>query len=291
MPGPPLGRTSSHRVHENVDMRNIVIMGAGGRDFHVFTTVYRDDPTRSGGGLHRGPDPGHRRPDVPPVAGRPALPGRHPDRPGGAARRPDRRAAGRRGGLRLLRHRPRGRDAQGVAGDGRWGGLPACWAGSDHAAQHEARGGGRRRAHGVRQEPDDPRRRAAAARRWPAGGAHPPPDALRRPRGDARPAVRDAGRHRRQQPDRRGARGVRGARRAGHGHVRRRRLRGDPARGRAGGRRHRLGRGQQRLPLRAAGRDDHRRRPAAARARAVLPPRRDDAADGRRRGRQQGRQR
>ncbi len=26
-------------------MRNVVIMGAGGRDFHVFATVYRDDPT------------------------------------------------------------------------------------------------------------------------------------------------------------------------------------------------------------------------------------------------------
>jgi predicted GTPase len=26
-------------------MRNIVIMGAGGRDFHVFSTVFRDDPT------------------------------------------------------------------------------------------------------------------------------------------------------------------------------------------------------------------------------------------------------
>jgi predicted GTPase len=27
------------------DMRNVVIMGAGGRDFHVFSTVFRDDPT------------------------------------------------------------------------------------------------------------------------------------------------------------------------------------------------------------------------------------------------------
>ena len=30
---------------KNGDMRKIVIMGAGGRDFHVFSTVFRDDPT------------------------------------------------------------------------------------------------------------------------------------------------------------------------------------------------------------------------------------------------------
>ena len=30
---------------KNGGMRNIVIMGAGGRDFHVFATVFRDDPT------------------------------------------------------------------------------------------------------------------------------------------------------------------------------------------------------------------------------------------------------
>ena len=30
---------------KNGRMRNVVIMGAGGRDFHVFATVFRDDPT------------------------------------------------------------------------------------------------------------------------------------------------------------------------------------------------------------------------------------------------------
>ena len=65
--------------------------------------------------------------------------------------------------------------------------------------------------------------------------------------------------------------------------LRRRRLRADPARGREGGRRHPLGRRQQR-PAVLRARPAHRaRRPAAARRRGGLPPRRGERPDGRRR--------
>ena len=50
-----------------------------------------------------------------------------------------------------------------------------------------------------------------------------------------------------------------------HGRLRRRRLRGDPARGGEGGRRHRLGRRQQRHSILPRRSDDHGRRPAPSR--------------------------
>ena len=77
----------------------------------------------------------------------------------------------------------------------------------------------------------------------------------------------------------------------GHDGLRRRRLRGDPRAGRGGGGRHRLGRRQQRLPVLPSRPPDRRGRPAPGRARAALPPRRDQPAHGRRRGREQGGQR
>ena len=43
-------------------MRNVLIMGAGGRDFHDFNVVDRDDPARRGRRLHGRSDPRHRRP-------------------------------------------------------------------------------------------------------------------------------------------------------------------------------------------------------------------------------------
>ena len=58
-----------------------------------------------------------------------------------------------------------------------------------------------------------------------------------------------------------------------------------------GGRRHRLGRRQQRLPVPRARSPHRRRRPAPRRRRAALPSRRDLPPDGRRRGREQGRRR
>ena len=78
---------------------------------------------------------------------------------------------------------------------------------------------------------------------------------------------------------------------AGPRPLRRRGLRGDPPRGREGGRRRRLGRRQQRLPVLQAGPVRRRGRPAPAGPRDALPPGRDEHPDGRRRGHQQGGQR
>ena len=91
--------------------------------------------------------------------------------------------------------------------------------------------------------------------------------------------------------DDRGARGVRAAPRRGQPRLRRHRLRGDPRRGRAGGRRDPLGRRQQRHAVHPAGPAHRRRRPAPARPRAPLPPGRDEPAHGRRLRREQDRQR
>ena len=89
----------------------------------------------------------------------------------------------------------------------------------------------------------------------------------------------------------RGARGVRAAHRRGQPRLRGHRLRGDPRGRRAGGGRDRLGRRQQRHAVHQAGRPHRRRRPAPARARAALPPGRDEPAHGGRLRREQGGQR
>ena len=122
-------------------------------------------------------------------------------------------------------------------------------------------------AHRRRQEPDHavPRRppRGAGAQ----GRRDPPPDAVRRPREAARPALRDLRGPRPPRDHHRGARGVRAAPRRRTGPLRGRRLRGDPPRGGEGSRRHPLGRRQQRLPVLQAGPLRRRGGPAAARPR------------------------
>ncbi len=60
-------------------MKKVIIMGAGGRDFHNFNVVYRDDPETEVNRLHGGADPRHRRPRLPALARGLALPGRNPD--------------------------------------------------------------------------------------------------------------------------------------------------------------------------------------------------------------------
>ena len=95
--------------------------------------------------------------------------------------------------------------------------------------------------------------------------ARPPSHAVRRPRADAGAALRVPGRPRRGVADHRGARGVRAARAGRHGGVRRRRLRGGAGQCRGGGRRHHLGRRQQRLPLLRARPPGDRGGPAATR--------------------------
>ena len=123
------------------------------------------------------------------------------------------------------------------------------------------------------------------------GRARAPPDAVRRPRGDARAAVRVARRHRRARTRRsRSARSTSCPSSMGmvmYAGV----DYGDPRAGRGRGRRDRLGRRQQRPPVLRLRPPDHGRRPAAGRRRADLPPGRDQPPDGRRRRRQQDRQR
>ena len=57
-------------------MRRVIIMGAGGRDFHDFNVVFRDDPETQVVAFTGDADPRDRRAPVSAVAGRPALPGR-----------------------------------------------------------------------------------------------------------------------------------------------------------------------------------------------------------------------
>ena len=193
--------------------------------------LQRRVPRRSGhpcGCVHRRADPRHRRPRLPGVARGAALPGGDPDPAGGGARGADRRARRRRGRARVLRPLARGRDAPRVPRARRRSELRPARPARDDDRVDQAGDRRHRGADGVRQEPDEPQDRGAPARGGPPGRARAAPDAVRRSRGDARAALRDAGRHRRREPDRRGARGVRVAGGAGDDHVRRRRLRRDP---------------------------------------------------------------
>ena len=136
-------------------MRRVVIMGAGGRDFHDFNTVFREDSVRPGRRLHGRADPGHRRPRLPAVARRPALPRRHPDPARGGARRHRAHRGCRHGRPLLLGPPARGRDAQGVARPRRRRRL--------HAARAAARRCSRPRSRSSRSPPSGPG--AARARR------------------------------------------------------------------------------------------------------------------------------
>ena len=271
-------------------MRKVIIMGAGGRDFHNFNVVFRARPrdARSSPSRRRR-SRGSRTASI-----RPRSPGR--SIPKGIPIRPEEeltelvRAHGVDEVILAysdLKHETVMHKASLVLAAG--ADFRLLGPDATMLALVEARRRRLRRPHRLRQEPDQPQGRPDAARRRPAGRARPSPDAVRRPRGDARAAVRDARGHRRLASDGRGARGVRGAGAARHGHVRRRRLRGDPPPGRAGGRRDRLGRRQQRPPVLQAGPPDRRRRSAAAGPRARLPPGRDEPPHGRRRRDQQGR--
>ena len=93
--------------------RRVIIIGAAGRDFHNFNTRYRDRRGLRGRGLHRRPDPRHRRPPLPGGAGRPPLPAGHPHLRRGGPSPPHPGPRGRRVRLLLqrrllhLRHAPR----------------------------------------------------------------------------------------------------------------------------------------------------------------------------------------
>ena len=134
-------------------------------------------------------------------------------------------------------------------------------------------------------------RHVAVAARGPGpqGRGRPPPDAVRRPRRAALPALRDLCGPGPPPDDDRGARGVRAASRCRAARLRGRGLRGHPA-GRGGrGRRGPLGRRQQRPAVLQARPGDRRGGPAPPGPRAALPPRRGQPAQRGRDRHQQGR--
>ena len=72
-----------------------VIMGAAGRDFHNFNTIYRDNREYDVVAFTATQISEYRRPQVPGVAGRPPLPGRaSPSSPRPSSRRPHRASTG-----------------------------------------------------------------------------------------------------------------------------------------------------------------------------------------------------
>ena len=86
---PPYDPRADGRKESCVPTR-VIIMGAAGRDFHNFNTVFRErrgEPSRR---VHRDPDPEHRGPALPAGAGGTALSRRdpHPPRVGAAVARP-----------------------------------------------------------------------------------------------------------------------------------------------------------------------------------------------------------
>ena len=66
-------------------MRKVIIMGAGGRDFHNFNVAFRDDPDTEVVAFTATQIPGIDERDLPGLAGRPALPARDPDPARGGA--------------------------------------------------------------------------------------------------------------------------------------------------------------------------------------------------------------
>ena len=169
--------------------------------------------------------------------------------------------------------------------------LQAARRATDDDQEHQAGHLGLRRAHGVRQEPDEPADCPPAPAAGAEGGRHPPPDALRRPREAEGAALRQPRRPQEAQVHHRGDGGVRAAHRRGDHHLRRRGLRRHPRAGAGRGRRHPVGRRQQRPAVLHARPAHRRRRPAARGQRADLLPRRGEPADGRRGHHQQDRQR
>ena len=231
-------------------MRKVIIMGAGGRDFHDFNVVFRNDPDDASGRVHRSADPRDRRP---------ALPARRsPARSTRTASRSAPRRSCRSSSTRTsvdevvlaysdLSHEQVMHKASTVLAAGADFRLLGPKTTMLRSRKPVIAVGAVRTGAGKSQTS---RRIGQILLDAGLKVAHrAAPDALRRPRGDARTAVRHHRGHRRNPPDDRGARGVRAPRRARDDRLRRRRLRRDPRAGGGGSRRHRLGRWRQRLPV------------------------------------------
>ncbi len=249
----------------NSSRRRVVIMGAAGRDFHNFLQVFRDDPGVEVVAFTAAQIPG--------IAGR-----RFPASLAGDAYP---------GGIPIVDEQfleqlvsehdvdevvfsysdisHLAGDAPGLARARQRRQLRAARPGAHHAARAVPGDRGLRGAHRVRQVAGGALAGAASARGGTEKRRDPPSDALRRPRGPARAALRRARRPRARALHHRGARGIRAAHRARRDGVRRRRLRRGAGRGRARCAGDRLGRRQQRLPLRAPGPAHRAARPDARR--------------------------
>ncbi len=268
-----------------------VIMGAAGRDFHNFNTVYRDNEAFDVVAFTATQIPNIDGRKYPASLAGQAVSDGHPDRRRTRPRDLDSQARDRGGGLRLqrralqLRHEPqfdRHRMRRALQ-------APGWPADDDH--EHEAGHLGVRGPDRIGQEPDQPPRGAPASAARPESGRRPTPDAVRGPREAEGPALRQPGRSQEEQVHHRGDGGIRAAHRRGNHHLRGRGLRRHPRTGAGRGGRHPVGRREQRPAVLQAGHGHRRGRPAARRERAELLPGGGQPADGRRHHHQQDRQR
>ena len=264
--------------------RRVVILGAAGRDFHDFNVVFRDDPDDEVVAFTATQIPDIDGRAYPPALAGPLYPHGIPIVAEAELSALHRARAGRRRRLRLLRRAPRAGHARRLPVPRSRRRLPAperastpCCAASVPVIAVTAVRTGAGKSQTTRYLSTmlrDLGQRVVAIR-------HP------MPYGDLAapglPALRRLCRPRPARVHDRGARGVRAAHRHRRRRLRRRRLRADPPRGRAGGRRHPLGRRQQR-PAVLRARPAHRRSPTrCAPATRRLPPGRGQRADGRRR--------
>ena len=180
----------------------IVIMGAAGRDFHNFNTVFRDDEDYEVVAFTATQIPYIDEPHVPGRAGRPALPRRHPD---------PRRVASCPSSSRehevdqvvfaYSRRPARVRDAQGLARARAAAPTSACSGPTPRMVEGTKPVDRRlRRAHRRRQEPDhapDPRSCCAKAGEKVVAVRHPMPygDLVRQARAALRRPSTDLDRH------------------------------------------------------------------------------------------------
>ena len=236
----------------------VIIMGAAGRDFHNFNTVFRDNDAYEVVAFTATQIPnidGRRYP--PELAGK-LYPAGIPIYPEADLDRSDQRAQRRSGHLRLFGRAARIRDAQSVASAGRRVRLPPDRPEGNPDQIDEARRLDLRGAHRRGQEPDHAARVGNPEGHGLQGRSDSPPHALRQSGEANRAALCRLQRSGQARVHDRRTRRIRAAHRSRRGDLRGRRLRSDSAPGRAGSGHHSVGRRQQRhlvLPERSA----HRR--------------------------------
>ncbi len=187
-------------------VRNVVVMGAAGRDFHNFNVLLRDDPA-----VHVVAFTAAQIPDIDGRCYPAALAGpRHPD------------------GVPILAER----ELTALCRDNRVHEVIFSYSDVSHeTVMQQARGGRHRRAYRLRQVAGHPApvRGLRGARHPPGGGA--PPHALRRPCQTGGAALRQPCGHGRSRLHGGGARGIRTPGGRGHHRVRRGGLRAHPGGG------------------------------------------------------------